>query len=232
MSSNCPRGNRGLLVVFVGPDGTGKTTLVREMSRALAARGLRPYVITLGGYLAPLLPTTRLLAARARVARAEASLPEAGAKKRHPPSPIVRWVQELTLLNYLLEFFAKYAFVIRPLLRRYDVVLADRYGYDFLIIPRRLTRLEWFNRGVCRAMPAPDVGYVLDGEPSVLHQRKGENSLDEATRQREIFAQLCRWVPTLTALRAGETLERLVETVDGHISAALERSGKLVERSS
>ena len=76
-------------------------------------------------------------------------------------------------------------------------------------------------------MPAPDVGYVLDGEPSELHRRKRDNSLEETARQREIFAQVGRWVPTMAVLQAGEHLDRLVETVDAHIREALEHDGRI-----
>lgn len=209
---------RGVLVAFVGPDGAGKSTLVREVGAALAAAGLRTRAVFLGGYADPVLPTTRLLAARAR------SLRRASTGGPHGVADPASWLQELTLLNYICEFLVKYAIVLRPLLRRYDVVLADRYGYDFLIIPRRLTSLAWFSRLVCRIMPAPDLGYSIEGDPALFCQRKADNSIAESRRQAESFKRLRAWVPAIRSLSGTGNLRALVDMVVADVGRSMSTS--------
>jgi serine acetyltransferase/thymidylate kinase len=167
----------GLTVVFLGPDGSGKSSVIE---RVLAD-------------LAPVFRRTQYLHLRPRVlAGGQAgALPVA-----HPhalaPRGTVASIAKLAWL--LLDYVVGYALRVWPSVCRSTLVAFDRYFHDLLIDPQRYRYggSLAFARWAARCVPAPDMWVLLDAPAAVLQARKSEVTAEESERQREEYLHFIR----------------------------------------
>jgi thymidylate kinase len=165
----------GITVVLVGADGCGKSTLATQATQALAGTFHENKSCRVHWKPAVFL----------RKRRAERP-PTTNPHGQPPRGP---WPSALMLAYHWSEFLAGYWLQLRPVLFRNGLVLVDRYHYDFVVDPRRfrLTALPRLARALFRLLPEPDLIFVLDAPPEVLHARKPEVSLAETARQCEAY---------------------------------------------
>ena len=167
----------GLFVVFLGPDGSGKSSVIERLLDDLAPVfrrvryvHLRPRV--LGGGSAQAVPTLQPHAL--------------------PPRGMLASTAKLSWL--LADYVAGYALRVWPLTCRSTLVAFDRYFHDLLIDPKRYryggspTLARW----AARFVPQPDIWVVLDAPSAVLQARKAEVSHEESERQREAYLAFIR----------------------------------------
>ena len=169
----------GQLVVIVGPDGAGKTTLADLLSRRLRRTGIPVSVLYLG-MQRPLLPTRRL----------SQWLRHTGAGAPRAVKDVGRRRRLRGLLHVLADQWFRYLVVIRPHLVRGDVVVLDRYFYDLRTFPNPLVRRGWVDALVTRLVPAPAAVFFLHADPALIAARKGELTVAETARQIDCYRGL------------------------------------------
>ena len=166
-------------VIFMGPDGAGKTTLMRLVQRGLAESGcdLKTY------YFAP------------------------GFLKRYRPSPTGLVTTEphalppygafLTFLKILLMLF-EFNLGVRRLRQVRRLVLFDRFIHDLLIDPRRyrMEKVRWWMRALLKLAPRPDLAVIVTAPPDVIQARKQEVTPEETARQVFAYQAAARLFPT------------------------------------
>lgn len=172
----------GLMIVLLGTDGSGKTTVARALFREL-----REVFPTARHEFIHWRPTLRRIdpGSRGRVTNPHG---------RPPRSPTV---SVLYLLHHWSRFVVGSWLVIRPALFRNGLVVCDRYYYD-LHVDRRRYRLDVSDRLVRlleRGFRGADLVLVLDVEPCIALQRKREVSAEELTRQRAVYSKLAARLP-------------------------------------
>jgi len=136
----------GHLIVIEGPDGVGRSTLMRLLKEWLEDRGFG--VVDTG------LTRSRLAGPGIKQA-----------KTGHTLDPIT------TSLFYATDFADRVERQIEPALEAGMIALSDRYVYS--MITRASVRgvdREWLE-SIYRFVPPPDVVIYLDAEPEVLLQR-------------------------------------------------------------
>lgn len=164
----------GLCVAVLGPDGAGKSALIKHLQIDLEGAFRRSTVF----HLQPDVLGRH---------QDDGPVPEPHAKPLHP-----WWLSLLKLPYYALDYVLGYALRVRPQLVRSTLVLFDRYYDDILVdarryrygAPRRL--LSWLQR----AIPRPDLFLILDAPAAQLLQRKQELPGAELRRQRLGYGQL------------------------------------------
>lgn len=186
----------GLMVVFLGVDGCGKSSVIAEVEQSLApafrrtARfRLRPSQRQGGG-----VPVTDPHAKSSR------GLASSLAK----------------LAFWLADYTAGYAARTFPRLVRSTLVLFDRYYHD-LLVDRRRYRYGgpmWLARVIGRILPRPDLFIVLDAPPEVLYARKQETPFEEVSRQREEYLKLAHSLPNGCVVDASKPLDEVVGEVE------------------
>jgi thymidylate kinase len=188
----------GLLVVLLGPDGCGKSTVARMLLEAMRPT-FQPDKSLLGHWKPEVFP----LPHRAR--RAPTTRPHA-----RPPRNL--WCSWLVLLGHGVEYALGHQLVLRPILFRNGWVVMDRYHHDFFVDPKRYRLappprwlLGWFRR-----LSEPDMVFVLDAPVEVLRQRKVEVTEEESHRQRNRYRQLAAELPNARVLDATQTPDRIV----------------------
>lgn len=164
----------GFIITFSGVDGSGKSTIIREVHQMLDKK-YRQRVIVLRhrpGIL-PILSALRHGKTEAE-ARAASTLPRQG-KNQSVPLSILRFLWYYT--DYL---FGQLVISLRYVSRGY-VVLYDRYYYDFMNDPRRsnLNLPEGLTRALFRFVMKPKFNFFLRVPSEVVLKRKQELPAEE-----------------------------------------------------
>ncbi len=196
----------GLMVAVLGADGSGKSTVAREVVQALQ-NTFKP-----GKMLEVHWKPVVFFSSRRRPTGQPNLNP-------HGHAPRGRVASLLYLLGHWLEFLLGAQFLFRPVLFRNGLVLVDRYHYDFLVDPRRY-RLQvprWLVKGLFWCIRKPDLVFLLDAPPEILQSRKQEVPPAETARQVAAYRELVRGLPQGRILDASEPIDRVAKAMTGCI---------------
>lgn len=165
----------GVHVVFLGPDGSGKSTIVAKVRESLAPafRHTKSY------HLRP------FFGSRPAVEGFPNRNPQ-GDSLRGTFSSIVKlgfWYLDFTLGN-LIE--------VLPRKISSTLLFFDRYYFDILVDPQRYRYggPKKLARMLGKLIPQPDIVILLDAPVEVIQARKQEVSVEESTRQRDAYLKL------------------------------------------
>lgn len=86
---------------------------------------------------------------------------------------------------YNLDFIFGYNFVVRKRIVQKQLVIFDRYYYDYFVDLRRYQYSfpNWVPKFFAWSIPKPNIVFVLEGDAKNLYQRKQELSIKEIERQ-------------------------------------------------
>jgi thymidylate kinase len=189
----------GLFVVFMGPDGAGKSTVIGEVVN----------------HLEPVFWTTSILHLR----------PSLGQRTDGPPTPVTdphgqvprgQLASMLKMLYYLIDYLAGHWVRVLPKRAQASMVIFDRYYHDILVDPRRYRYggPEWFVRLLSHWIPQPDLFVFLDVAPEIAQARKQEVSLKETRRQCEAYRALAVGQPWHYLVDAGRSVRDVTGAVE------------------
>jgi thymidylate kinase len=189
----------GCLVVLVGTDGSGKSTVASEIDARLTNAGLRTSTAYLGmarGNL-PGVALARKLLGVAPAGDGAPAKPATQAPAAPKPSGSLEHasVRRIAAWYYAAEYLLRWWRDIRPGMKNGGVVIADRYVYD-------LRESPWPGSTASRVaeflMPRPDVLVLPDAPDRIIHARKPERTAQEQADQQERFRELVRTAPART----------------------------------
>jgi thymidylate kinase len=196
--SRWARPGNGLHVVFLGPDGVGKSTVIDAVRDALAPAFLRTDYMTFApslipGPLQPKKQTPHQLPPR--------SLPASLMK--------AAWWS----LCYTVGYFA----AVRPAAARASLVLNHRYLLDAIVDPKRYRYAgpQFLLRMIWRVAPKPDVILLLDAPTHVIQARKREVPVAETARQREGYASLLKGLDNAHIIDTNRPLPVVADEANG-----------------
>lgn len=183
----------GLFVVFLGPDGSGKSSTTDLLTALLGTNSnvLRVHRVYLGSGQ-PLLPTRKLMR------RLHGRTGPRATKSRGVRDVAPRRLRGA--LHIMVDELIRYWLQVRPRLSPHGIVLADRYAYDILRINNPTVRKPWFRRLVKAITPVPDLTFFLEGDPAVIAARKKELTVEETVRQQHEYRSMASLVPDFRPL--------------------------------
>ncbi len=210
-------------VTLIGADGSGKSTVIQQLSGALSRPCTNLYMGVSTSSSNRMLPTTRLYHAWKRVNNPQhddRGPPDPDRQQLYQKSLAKRIVKSLRQsLHYLILFSEEW---YRQLLswwylRRGQILLYDRHFFiDYYAYDINRPRSFWqrfHGMMLMRWYPRPQLVIFLDAPVEVLFARKGEGSLALLERRREDYLALQNVLPDFTIVDATQPLERVVENI-------------------
>lgn len=205
----------GCVVMIVGPDGTGKTTLSNALEQRISEHApVRVLANRKGAEPLGILP--------ARAPRGSTLAPHRHAA--HPPLLSLAKVL-YSFVNFYLIWLVK----IRPFVRRGGWVVIERGWWDMLVDPLRyrLRLARPLGRTLAYLMPRPSLVLVLEAPVEVITARKAQLSVPELGRQmrawREILPPKQRRVYLDTSAPIQDVVQRISHAVADLVDAPGDR---------
>lgn len=153
---------KGMLVIFSGLDGAGKSTQIEQLRAHLVRMGDRPiYLWTRGGY------TGLFQALKTVLRKAPAQvMPPSGPNPKRSAAFSRPFVRRIWLVLALIDLIRVYGFQVRVWRWRGYAVICDRYLWDTLIdfklnLPGEPVERWWLWRLLEWTTPHPDLTFVL-----------------------------------------------------------------------
>lgn len=174
---------RGILVSFSGFDGVGKSTQVKLLQQYLKTKNKKVIATErMFGYFLfkPFIGSLRTVTGS----------PSLGPVKRNA-NPVLK----LWFIPAFIDIWFSYFFIIRPLLAKYEYVIADRFYTDMwanLLYYGYLP--DWGFKLFVKLLPRPDKAFMLLADPRVILKREREFSPDYYKEQAKIYKQLAALV--------------------------------------
>jgi len=192
----------GLHVVFLGPDGVGKSTVIEAVRRDLSPVFLQEKYLTFAPGILP---------ARFEVPKPDGphSLPP-----RSYPASLVKaaW--------WTMCYTAGYGVSIHSTLARAGLVVNHRYLPDAIVDPKRYrySGPQWILKALWKFAPKPDLMFLLDAPVEVIQERKKEVPFEETKRQRDGYRAMAEGLPFAHVIDNSRPLEVVVDEIEGIIS--------------
>ena len=192
----------GIHVVFLGTDGSGKSTVSKLVESTLspafretASYHLRPRFAT------RLTPPSKVIV---------------NPHEKRPHGVLLSIVKlGLMLWHYLLGWLL----IVKPRLTRATLVVLDRYYHDMLVDPYRYRYggPMWLVRQLAKLVPDPDLWMLLDSPTDVVQRRARELPVSESERQRREYLAMATWLDSFVVVDASQEASTVAWTVSSRI---------------
>lgn len=177
---------RGVTVVLVGTDGSGKSTVADRLSTRLVDLGV-PTASAYFGMARGNLPGIALARKVLGVAPTTESADRPAVGGAQPEATSHSVLRRIAAWYYAGEYVVRWFRDVRPHLRRGTVVICDRYVFDLRESPWPGSRAAaWAER----ILPRPDVLVLPDAPDAEIHARKPERPAAEQAAQQARFRAL------------------------------------------
>jgi len=163
------------LIVFVSPDGGGKTTTINEFVKIIPKeyvvnnRHIRFHILPRLGHLIQWIKSP--LSYKRVFSKTESKISEPISRHIYGKN-VPLWKIIIVLLYDVFDYLFGYFLLFRP--KSNQIYLFDRYIYDYY------TERDWCNtpliimKTIMWIIPKPSLIVVLDNEPEVIYSRKPE----------------------------------------------------------
>ncbi|MEA5163507.1 hypothetical protein U5903_22275 [Cereibacter johrii] len=209
----------GCTIAFLGPDGAGKSTLIK----ALRTRMAPVFHGSTSFYWRP-----RLLPSPGRLRFWNPSLEKEENPDPHNVIPHGKVASLARLLYFSLDYILGYFVLVHPRTICKDLVIFDRFLNDIRIdqLRYRMNVPELMLRFVERFVPKPDIIFALYGPPEVLHARKPELSIEETARQVALLRQMAEENRHFTLVSVDNGVEKIVDEIIETIMLSCAEAGQ------
>jgi len=172
------------LISVIGPDGAGKSTLIKSLEEQLKRYNRKVRVIYTGRGRSQLLPI-RTIGNRYKHKEKQSD------KTRKDSILRKEWLYTLWAFVSTVDLLSRYFFKIMVARRRRTIVLTDRYCSDIFLmryVPLFLKKL------LLRLFPKPTLTFYLYNTVGVLHSRRLGETVEELERQMDLFRYLQQYL--------------------------------------
>ena len=160
---------QGVMVVFLGSDGSGKSTIIENIPNIIG-NTFDESQIKYYHWRPKFIKSPK-----------ENINLNNDTTQPHMKEPYSKLVSLVKFMYFNLDYILGYWFSAKIHLGKNELVIFDRYYYDYLIDKYRY-RLNLSDKTIKKFMyliPKPDITFILVGNAEVLYERKKELSIDE-----------------------------------------------------
>ncbi|MEE9326115.1 MAG: hypothetical protein V3U71_02390 [Cocleimonas sp.] len=164
----------GLAISFLGPDGSGKSTIIEELISNQLPFRRHDYF-----HLKPII-------------KKESATINTIVEDPHKFPVYSRLKSALKLLYFIGQYNIGWLLYVTPLKFKASLVIFDRY-YDDMLVDYRRYRYGGsiaLAKTVRVIIPRPELYFILVADPQVIYTRKQEVSFEELKRQIKKYEQL------------------------------------------
>jgi thymidylate kinase len=192
-----------LKIVILGPDGAGKSSVIRGLIGELNQRGR----VVKMRHLKPRIVMRRL---------GESVTIVVDPHGKPPRSALISLAK---IFVWLMEEW--YAYLFQE--RKAELLLCDRYYHDLLVDPIRYRYGGPMSiaRLIGTLMPQPRLWVLLDAPAEVLQARKQEVPPEETARQRQAYLSQVKKQRNYVIVDASQPLDKVITDVEHAITAAV-----------
>ena len=202
----------GLFVCLIGPDGSGKTTISRGLQGDM--KGLFSKVRYFHGHLG-ILPELKAYynAIDRFLGWSEKKVATLQEEFFRPDTPPFSRLRSMTyVLYYAMDYFLGHVRIRRA--KGYgELVIFDRYFYDYFIQQPYAKLPRWILIGILWFLPKPDIIIWLKNEPEIIHKRKPELTPSQIRQQSKECSQLISSIPNAFSVQTNDDLEVTLKNV-------------------
>jgi thymidylate kinase len=214
----------GKFIVFVAPDGSGKTTTINEIVKR-AVPEMFTDSIYFHGHL-PILPELKSIKNIFGRGNSETSK-----KKDLEVIQPIQSIPDVKLKYVYITYYAMNHLLMLPRLFiwrwRNRIVIGDRYFYDYYIQNGFNWRSTFYLDLITYLIPKPDYTIFLKNTPEIVFSRKPEISVDEIQRQTDLIeihkGKFSNVLGFNTDKSAAEISRQIIKEVS-HINVTRERT--------
>jgi len=156
--------NSSLVISFMGTDGSGKSTLIKKLTKRLKKNYRKIKYLHLRPYL---------------------FLTDSSVVNTNPHDQKLPLSQVESLIKILTWLWMYYFFFLINLYKKNQLIIFDRYAHDLLIykIRYRFNLPKKFTQFILNLFPKPNLWIVLKAPIKLIEKRKKELSINELKRQ-------------------------------------------------
>jgi thymidylate kinase len=188
----------GLHIVFLGPDGCGKTSVTQRVVPLLDRAFFGTTYIHF-----------RFFLGRKKKARRSVNDPHGQASWSLPLSVS-------KVFYYWFDYFFGWWLIVWPKRVRSKLIVFDRYYYDMVVDPKRCRYggPMWLVKQIGKFIVKPDMVIYLDVPPEILQERKKDVTFEESKRQREEYRKLMTGLNNSVVIDGTQPLDGVVADVN------------------
>lgn len=190
----------GYHIVFLGPDGVGKSTIIEQVRDAIAPAFLDTSYHTFAPSLIP-----------------HKFQPEKPTPHAFPPRG--KAASFIKAAWWSVCYTVGYAATIHPDRVRGVFAMNHRYLLDAIVDPKRYrySGPTSILRAIWAIAPKPDMVVLLDAPAEVIQARKKEVAFEETARQRREYTALISGMPYGVIINANRPIDEVVADVNGRV---------------
>lgn len=212
----------GMFITLLGPDGSGKSTLCSEIDSILKNQ-LFNQVRYYHGHpeLLPRLSTIRNKLLKKKHTNQTSQDLAIPVKEKGTPHTAIKG--SLYVIYYTLDYFLS-RIVFRFHRARNDLIIFDRYFYDYSIQPMWKKVPKWFLKICAFFISKPDLFVFLIADPEIIFRRKPELSPKEIEKQQAEMKRLMSYLkPVITIDTAEEVGKNMIILTNALIDNYIKR---------
>jgi len=179
----------GKFVLFIGPDGSGKSTTSSQVKQILNMYHYQNTHQHLG-FRPSILPTkSEIMFWKNNFQKKEQN----NSKNNNSTHLLPNEMGYLKFLYFSIDYFLGYLLLMRPILIKNGFAITERYFSDYLAGTRKNPKVKVpisFIKLVYFFLPKPDFVFLLYNDPETIFSRRKELSVEEIRNQIEIYQKI------------------------------------------